>query len=404
MMRSETGAVDAAADGWVADLDLPVMLLHDDAVEHNLRVMADYCRDAGVELAPHAKTHLSAALCRRQAAAGAWGFTVATPAQVKVLHGLGAGRILHANVLVDRSMIGWVAEHLLVDGAPEYLCYVDSTAGLDLLVSELGRVRPARPLRVLLELGFPGGRTGVRDDAVARDLARRVAASDGLALAGVSGYEGLMPAGDDPAEPVGAVGLLRRVRGLVTELADAGLVAGLGDGVPVVTAGGSSYFDLVVRELGPQVWDRPVRTVLRSGCYLTHDHGVYRRTSPFGTDRGTGALRAALELRASVLSVPEDGRAVVGFGRREAPTDDRLPVVLGVVGPPGAAEVPVDGWEITGVNDHHAYLRLPRGTDLAPGTVLRLGVSHPCGAFDRWRRIPLVGGADQVLGEIRPLL
>jgi D-serine deaminase-like pyridoxal phosphate-dependent protein len=306
--------------------------------------------------------------------------------------------VLHANVLVDPLAIRWVAEHLLAaDAATEYLCYVDSDAGLDLLLAELGQLRPARALPLLVELGFAGGRTGVRDDGAALALARRVAASPHVRLAGVSAFEGLMPAGDDPAAPRGAVELLGRVRALVGAIAAEGLVAG----VPVVTAGGSSYPDLVLRELAPARWESPVTTVLRSGCYVTHDHGIYARTSPLGSGRGTGALVAAFELRASVLSQPEEGLAVVGFGRREAPTDDRLPVVLGVPGDEGRD---VAGWEVTGVNDHHAFLRVPPGTVLAPGTVLRFGISHPCGAFDRWRHLPLVDLDGRVVGEITPAL
>ncbi|GIG36808.1 hypothetical protein [Cellulomonas pakistanensis] len=389
-----------------ADLELPAMLLHDDALDHNVRAMADWCRAAGVQLAPHAKTHMSRDLVRRQTAAGAWGFTAATPAQVRTLAGWGVARVLHANPLVDRASIAWVAEHLLTAGsATEYLGYVESDAGLDLLLAELDRLQPARPLPLLLELGFRGGRTGVRDDHAALALAERVAGADRVRLAGVSAFEGLMPVGDDPGAPPGSVDLLARVRALVTAVTDQGLVAG----VPVVTAGGSSYFDLVARELGPAMWDRPVTTVLRSGCYVTHDHGVYRRTSPLGADRGTGALRPAFELRASVLSAPEDGLVIAGFGRREVPTDDRLPVVLGALAREGAAagsaaSADVAGWEVTAVNDHHAFLRVPPGTAVAPGTVLRLGISHPCGAFDRWRHIPLVDAGDRVVGEITPRL
>jgi len=389
------------------------MLLHDDAIDHNVRLVADWCRTAGVQLAPHAKTHMSLDLVRRQEAAGAWGFTAATPAQVRTLAGWGVRRVLHANVLVDRPAIAWAAEHLLrQDSATEYLCYVDGDAGLDLLLDELARHRPARRLPLLVELGFAGGRTGVRDDEAALALARRVAASEHVRLAGVSAFEGLMPAGDDPGAPAGAVALLGRVRSLVRAVVEEGLVAG----VPVVTAGGSSYFDLVARELRPRPGDVPSLTVLRSGCYVTHDHGVYRRTSPLGADRagragagtageaGDGLLRPAFELRASVLSAPEDGLVIAGFGRREAPTDDRLPVVLGTVPGPDGPAADVSGWVVTGVNDHHAFLRVPTGTVVAPGTVLRLGISHPCGAFDRWRRIPLLDPDDRVVGEITPCL
>jgi hypothetical protein len=83
--------------------------------------------------------------------------------------------------------------------------------------------------------------------------------------------------------------------------------------------------------LGPDCFSFPVQAVLRSGCYLTHDHGTYRRTSPFD-GRGTEAgprLAPALELLASVLCRPEPTLVIVGFGRRDAPFDDQLPVVLG---------------------------------------------------------------------------
>jgi D-serine deaminase-like pyridoxal phosphate-dependent protein len=89
-------------------------------------------------------------------------------------------------------------------------------------------------------------------------------------------------------------------------------------------------FDRVVAHLGPDRFNFPVQTVLRSGCYLTHDHGIYRRTSPLDwagePDRATAA--PAFELLATVLSRPEPTLVIVGFGRRDAPFDDQLPVVL----------------------------------------------------------------------------
>lgn len=348
-------------------MSLPELVLHESALAHNLAVMAEYCRTAGVELAPHAKTHMSPELTARQLAAGAWGLTAATPAQVRTLAGWRVPRILHANLLVDPADIDWVATELLVPGGPEFLTYLDSGAGLDLLLDRLAVHRPARPLRLLLELGSPGGRTGVRDDDAARALAARVRGSALVELAGIAAFEGLT---HDP-EPRAA--LLARVRALTEELRP-----------PLVTAGGSSYFDEVVAALG----DLDATLVLRSGCYVTHDHGVYQRTSPL-RDR----FRPALELRAAVLSQPEDGLAILGFGRREAPTDDRLPVVLGH-----------DDWTVTAVNDHHAFLALPSGVRLAPGTVLRLGLSHPCGAFDRWRAIPVLADDGTPLSTVHPHL
>ncbi len=343
------------------------LVLSESALAHNLATMAAYCRAAGVELAPHAKTHMSVELVGRQLDAGAWGMTVATPRQIRALADWDVPRILHANLLVDPEAIDWVADHLLVEGAPEFFTYVDSDAGLDLLLDRLAGRGSARPLRLLVELGAPGGRTGLRDDAAARALVARVRSTPAVAFAGIAAFEGLT---HDPAP---RAALLHRVRVLAEQVE-----------APLVTAGGSSYFDEVLAALG----DLPATVVLRSGCYLTHDHGVYQRTSPLRDE-----FRAALELRGRVLSQPEDTLAVVDFGRREVPTDDRLPVVLGH-----------DDWTVTGVNDHHAFLRLPTGVRLAPGTELRFGISHPCGAFDRWREIPVLADDGTVLSTVHPQL
>ncbi|MDF2442827.1 MAG: hypothetical protein JWR01_1030 [Subtercola sp.] len=388
--------------------DLPRMVLHDAAIGHNIALMANFCASRGLLLAPHAKTHLSKQLCDRQLAAGAWGLTAATTSQVRTLVGFGAPRILHANVLVDAAAIDFVASTFLAaDAASEYLCYVDSPAGLALLDHALDQLSPAKKLRVLVELGYPGGRTGARNESDARRLGHAIAASKWLELAGVAGYEGLMPRGEG-VFPDAAPALLAGIRSLTTYFQENGLFAG----VPVVTAGGSSYFDLVATELGPQNFDFDVLPVLRSGCYLTHDHGVYERTSPFGrnprpaipADEASGgpaaAFVAAFELQASVLSAPEPGLVIVGFGRREVPTDDRLPAILGDT----RGVFDTSGWTVTGVNDHHAYLQVPERTEVSPGTVLRFGIGHPCGAFDRWRSIPLVDEHDAIIGEVTPAL
>ena len=56
----------------------------------------------------------------------------------------------------------------------------------------------------------------------------------------------------------------------------------------------------------------------------------------------------------------------------------------------------LDKAEVTALNDQHAFLRLPgsEAGDVPVGTVVRLGLSHPCTAFDKWRLIPVVDDAD----------
>lgn len=386
--------------------ELPVMIMRDDAVRQNIALMADYCDRHDVELAPHAKTSMAAYVTKQQQEAGAWGLTVATTRQARSIMTArpadvpAPARLLLANVLVDRQGIRWVCDTFLRDDCETaFLCYVDSLAGLHILENNLREAGARRQLDVLIELGFPGGRTGARGLAEAVEVATQVARSPYLRLVGAAGFEGLMPRGDNTV-PLGLDDYLNELAGLVAEAARRGLTPE----VPVVTAGGSSYFDRVVARLSSDAIGMPVQTVLRSGCYVTHDHGSYQQTSPLdGRATGPGRLVPALELVAAVWSRPEPELAIVGFGRRDAPTDDGMPVLLGAIDADSLVTSDVLG-SVTDLNDHHAFLRVPRESSLRPGALLRFGIAHPCGAFDRWRAIPVIDESYQVLDTAIPAL
>ena len=387
--------------GWNAlrDLEYPALVLHEERLIQNIATMADYCRRHRVDLAPHAKTSLSPQLIRRQMQAGAWGATAATAAQVRGLLAIGVPRILMANLLVDPVAIRWIVTQVLGKQDMGFFCYVDSVTSVELLDRECGQVGPVGPLDVLLEVGYLGGRTGVRGLEESLGVARAVNQSDHLRLVGVAGFEGLMGGSTAGQPPIGLDPYLDSIAQTARQLKEAGLFAA--DRAPLVSAGGSSYFDRVVARLGPDRFDFPVQTVLRSGCYLTHDHGIYRRTSPFdgrGTPEGPW-LQPALELLASVLSRPEPSLMIVGFGRRDAPIDDQLPLVLGRYGH-DRRRIDVPGVQVTKLNDQHAFLQIPEELKVSLGELWSFGVSHPCGAFDRWPAIPLVNNTHQITGAV----
>ena len=169
---------------------MPLLLLRDSALRHNARAMADWCTSAGVRLAPHGKTTMAPQLFARQLAAGAWGITAATISQAQVYRAFGVDRVLIANELTDRAGIRWLATELTADPEWECYAYVDSIAGVGLLDEALRAAAASRPLPVLVELGFPGGRTGCRSVAEALVVAAAVSQAPTLALAGVAGFEG----------------------------------------------------------------------------------------------------------------------------------------------------------------------------------------------------------------------
>ncbi|MFD0275702.1 amino acid deaminase [Kitasatospora sp. NPDC127111] len=365
----------------LAGLGTPLLTLDAAAVEHNVRTMADWCAGAGVALAPHGKTTMAPALWQAQLAAGAHGITLANLPQVRVARAFGVRRILLANTLLDPAGLGWLADELAADPAFAFLCWVDSAESVRLMDGALRAAGAGRPVEVLVELGGPGGRTGARGVDAAVEVAAAVLRAPTLRLAGIGGYEGALAhdATDGGLEAVR--GYLRALAELHGRLAAAYSAAA----APVVSAGGSAYFDLVVEELSalPEAV-----VVLRSGAYVAHDDGFYRGISPFvrGAGGGTTPFRSALHGWARVVSRPEPQLALLDAGKRDLPFDEGLPEPQLVR---GGMELTGTAARITALNDQHAFLR--DAGDLAPvGAVLRLGISHPCTAFDRWTMIPVL--------------
>ncbi len=351
----------------------PVMVVRRSAIEANIAQMARYCAAHDVDFAPHGKTSMAPSLFAAQLAAGAWGITVATANQTLAARRFGVPRVLLANEVLDPRPLRW-ASHQDWD----FLCYVDSLAGVDVLTDAL---RDGGRVRVLVELGYAGGRTGCRTVADAEEVARAVTAVPGVELAGVAGFEGMLP---DVSE----------VATFMVSIAQAAArIAPLCPYPVILSAGGSAYFDVVVDTLGPAARAHGGRVVLRSGAVVTHDDGTYRATTPFTRIPEEGSLTAALEVWAQVLSTPELGLAILGAGKRDVPYDIGLPVPLSVRGVDGSLRT-LEGSTVDKLNDQHAYLR---GAEVRPGEMVRLGVSHPCTAFDKWRVIPVVDDGYRVV-------
>ncbi|MGW2546191.1 alanine racemase [Kitasatospora sp. NPDC001574] len=385
----------------LADLGTPLLTLDAGALDHNLRTMAAWCAEAGVALAPHGKTTMAPALWQAQLAAGSHGITLANLPQIRVARAFGVQRVLLANTLLDPAGLGWLAGELAADPAFAFTSWVDSAASVRLMDEALRAAGAERQVEVQDELGGPGGRTGARTVDEAVEIAAAVLRAPTLRLAGIGGYEGAL-AHDASEDGLAAVRTyLRTLAELHGRLASA-----YADGsAPVVTAGGSAYFDLVAEELGalPEAF-----VVLRSGAYIAHDDGFYRGISPLaraagaagGTDAGGAPLRSALHGWARVVSRPEPHLALLDAGKRDLPFDEGLPEPQRVR---GGAELTGTAARITALNDQHAFLR--DAGDLAPiGAVLRLGVSHPCTAFDKWALIPVLDDASAAEPKVTGLV
>ncbi len=378
----------------------PLVVLDDAAMRHNVEVMANWCTERGLELMPHGKTTMAPSLWQRQVDAGSLGITLATMGQVRTARTFGVSSIMLANAAVDGHSLRYLAGEL-ADSDFRFVCWADSVATVEAMEAPLRDAATPRQVDVLVELGGEGGRTGARtiDEAIA--IAERIAASDVLRLAGVAGYEGSL-AHDRSAPAIDAVETyLRRQIELherIGHLYD--------DGDVYVTAGGSAFFDLVAKvyaeagaaaDAADRLGGGRTLFTLRSGAYIVHDDGFYRGISPFDEARASDdepRFVSGMFGVGRVVSHPEPGLALIDGGKRDFPFDEGLPIPRGTSTELGAAWQPLPGASVSAMNDQHSYVRLEDGSELAIGDLVRLGLSHPCTAFDKWSVLPVVESVD----------
>ena len=404
---------DIGRQGWNVlreDLPLPLAVLKDSALSHNGDWMRRFLAVSGARISPHGKTTMSPQLFGRQMDDGAYAITIGSVQQLQVARHYGFDRVVMANQLVGARAIGYVLDEINRDPAFDFYSLVDSVALVNRLAEAARRVQLKRPLQLIVEGGFVGGRTGCRQLEEALAVAAAVKANEPfLSLRGVAGYEGLIRA-DTPEE---AERLVDRFLDYLAAIAVAcDRESYFGPGIVLLTAGGSTFYDLVANRFGKAAVDRPFMILTRSGCYLTHDSGEYavsfkelRKRSP-GVDHLGPGLQAALEVWAYVQSRPEPEKVLLTAGKRDISFDSGLPQPLKWFRPASSATAgdikSLDSEHVvTGLNDQHCHLQVPRSSPLEVGDMVALGISHPCTTFDKWQVLCIVNDDYDIVSAVR---
>lgn len=336
-----------------AELETPAVVIDLDRMDANIARMAATMRERGIALRPHAKTHKSLAIARRQLAAGAVGLTVATIGEGEVM---ADGGIEDLFVAYPVLALGPKVDRLrrLADRC-RLTIGVDSVFGVEALAVA------AMSVRVLVEIDCGGARSGVRPEE-AGVLARQ-AADRGLRVVGVFTHAGQGYA-DPSRRPVAAD---EEVAGLATA-AEALDRAGI-DPV-VISAGSTPTAELSAR--------RPV-TEERPGTYVLGD----RQQTVLAGDASGHDASNALVVAARVVSHGTRGGFLIDAGAKVL-SKDVASYLVGhgvVLGYPRAV--------IARVNDHHGVVEVPAGSSRPSiGEVVFVVPNHVC---------PVVNLVDELL-------
>jgi D-serine deaminase-like pyridoxal phosphate-dependent protein len=353
-----------------SELPTPALVLDRGALDRNIAKMAAFAAARGVALRPHAKTHKSADIGRRQIEAGAVGLCCAKLGEAEAL---AAGGLSDLHLTSPVVAPGAIARLAALHGRIESLSVVvDHPAN----VRQLGDAcaDAGKPLRLFIDVDPGAHRTGVASAEAAVTLAAEIAACDGLALAGVQFYCGPQQHIQSFAERRAAIA--DRTDYLRTVL-DA--LRAAGHHIPVVTGAGTGTY-LIDVELG-------VLTELQAGSYIFLDR-EYGDCELTGGD--APVFEPSLFLDAIVISANAAGLVTVDAGLKALSTD---------AGPPAVTSAPDCHYRFMG--DEHGAIVSDGGALPALGGRVTLQPGH-CDPTVNLHDIYLVCEGDMVV-EIWPV-
>lgn len=334
--------------GSRADLNTPVLVLDVDALDRNIAAMAALVASHGVALRPHAKTHKSVDIARRQIAAGAAGVCCAKIGEAEVLAGGGVTGILITSPVAAPAAIDRLAK--LAATADRLMAVVDHPA----VAARIGAALAATgaKLDVVIDIDPGIARTGVASAEAAVALAQAIAASPNLAYRGVQFYCGSQQHIEDYGERRAAiVERTAYLQEIVAALTEAGLA-------PEIVTGSGTGTHRIDLDLG-------VFTELQAGSYVFMDKQYLDCDL---TGDGAAPFEVSLGVDARVVSANHSGLVTIDAGFKSLSTDGGVAVVRR-----GAPETAFFAF----MGDEHAALIAPEiGTQLAPGDPVSLTVPH----------------------------
>lgn len=294
----------AAVGMRLEEVDTPALVVDLAALEGNLRRMVDAIGDR-VRLRPHAKTHKSPEIARRQIAAGAVGVCCQKVSEAEAMVEGGI-----ADVLVTNEIVG--ARKL------ERLAALARRARIGVLADHAQNVRDLQTaaaragarLDVYLELEVGMRRCGVAPGEPALALAREIAAAPNLRFAGLHAYHGraqhIRAQAERRAAIAAAAAAVRSTRAMLEE-------AGLG--CPIVTGAGTGTFAF---EAESGAWDE-----IQPGSYVFMDWDYAKNEWAPPLPR----FEHALFVLATVMSRPDARTAIVDAGLKASSVDSGMPAV-----------------------------------------------------------------------------
>ncbi len=322
------------------EIPTPALVVDVDAMERNIRRMAEFFAESACKLRPHFKAHKTPAIARRQLAAGSCtGLTCATVGEAEIV----VAEQLTDDILIANQVVGpgKAARVAKLAARAELKVAVDSQAGLEDLAQAARAEGTEVGVVVDVNVGLP--RCGIGPGHPTLELAKQVDATEGVRLHGLMGYEGHVVGIEDREErEARAAKAMGRLLGTAKMLR--------ADGLPceIVSAGGTGTYDITGRMDGI--------TEIQAGSYVLMDTAYAKLDIPF---------ELAFSVLGTVLSRPRPELCAADNGHKACSMDHGNPAVKGI-----------EGASVLFLSDEHASITLPADSAVAVGDRIELWPSH----------------------------
>jgi D-serine deaminase-like pyridoxal phosphate-dependent protein len=291
--------------GSRADLNSPVLVIDRDALDRNIRKMASFAEARGIPLRPHAKTHKSVDIAKRQVAAGAVGLCCAKLGEAEALAEGGIDSLLITSPAVSKPALERL--NSLNERVRDLAVVIDNVANVAALAAAM-----TRPLHVVIDIDPGFHRTGVPSAAAAVQVLASIRQHKNLIYSGVQMYCGKQQHIASYQERAEAIrDRTDYLQAVIAELTANGgapqVVTGSGTGTHYIDAALGVFNEL---QVGSYVFmDRQY-----AECDLANQQGVPYEYSLF--------------VDARVVSANTPGMATIDAGVKALSTDGGAPVLM----------------------------------------------------------------------------
>jgi D-serine deaminase-like pyridoxal phosphate-dependent protein len=361
-------------------IDTPSLILDIDIFKSNVLEMLEICRENGVSLQPHAKTHRTPELGLLQQELGCDGLCVAKVGEAEGFAKAGVKKITIAYPVLGESKVERARK---LSKSIDLTLAVDSVIGAESIGRIFNQHSQVCPVLIIIDSGL--GRDGVRPEE-APVVASAVDAVPGVKVVGIMTHEGVVYRAPDRTSMVADA---RKKSEMMVSVAHA--ISKAGVDCSRVSMGASASARIAPTVTGV--------SQIRPGIFAFNDLGQIAL--------GNATLETcAVRVLATIVSRPTPETAVIDAGSKSL-SADLLPAKEHRGEHPGHGQiVGKSGWIIEALSEEHGMLRwvgegLPKTMNI--GEQVQIIPNHVCTVFsslnesvvisngnvvDNWRTFP----------------